>query len=54
LEDIKGAPRRAAELFDDIGKFLVQEPDCYKVDTYYTDFFGRNVTCAQDSILVRV
>jgi cephalosporin hydroxylase len=39
---------------EDIGKFLGQEPDCYKVDTYYTDFFGRNVTCAQDSILVRV
>jgi cephalosporin hydroxylase len=39
---------------DDISKFLIQEPDCYKVDTYYTDFFGRNATCAQDSILVRI
>ena len=39
---------------DEIGRFLEQEPHCYKVDTYYTDFFGRNVTCAQDSILVRI
>jgi cephalosporin hydroxylase len=39
---------------DDIGRFLLQTPRCYKVDTYYTDFFGRNATCAQDSFLVRV
>ena len=26
----------------------------YKVDTRYTDVFGRNATCAVDSILVRV
>ena len=39
---------------DDIGKFLAGQPGCYKVDTHYTDFYGRNVTCAQDSILVRV
>ncbi len=39
---------------DDIATFLGHQPDCYKVDTYYTDFFGRNVTCAQDSILARV
>lgn len=39
---------------DDIGRFLGQAQGCYKVDTRYTDFFGRNVTCAQDSILVRV
>ena len=38
---------------DEIRRFLSREPDCYKVDTYYTDFFGRNATCAQDSILVR-
>jgi len=25
----------------------------YKVDTRYTDFFGRNATCANDSIFVR-
>jgi cephalosporin hydroxylase len=37
-----------------IGAFLRERRGCYKVDTYYTDFFGRNVTCAQDSILVRV
>lgn len=38
---------------NDIGRFLIQHPDCYKVDTHYTDFFGRNATCAQDSIFVR-
>ena len=37
-----------------IGKFLKQHPRSYKVDTYYTDFFGRNSTCAQDSIFVRL
>jgi cephalosporin hydroxylase len=36
-----------------LSQFLNQFPDCYKVDTYYTDFFGRNATCAQDSIWVR-
>jgi cephalosporin hydroxylase len=38
---------------DEIGRFVAERPGCYKVDTYFTDFFGRNVTCAQDSILVR-
>jgi cephalosporin hydroxylase len=39
---------------NDIRRFLATVPGCYKVDAYYTDFFGRNVTCAQDSILVRM
>ena len=39
---------------EDIGRFLEEQPGRYKVDTHYTDFFGRNVTCAPDSILVRV
>ena len=38
---------------DDITRFLLGVPGCYAVDTYFTDFFGRNVTCAQDSIFVR-
>jgi cephalosporin hydroxylase len=38
----------------DIANFLVQYPTCYKVDTHYTDFFGRNATCAHDSIFVRM
>jgi cephalosporin hydroxylase len=38
---------------DDITRFLLGTPGCYSVDTYFTDFFGRNVTCAQDSIFVR-
>jgi len=38
---------------DDITRFLLGAPGCYAVDTYFTDFFGRNVTCAQDSIFVR-
>jgi len=46
VEDSAGKQR-------EISRFLTDAPDCYKVDTYYTDFFGRNVTCAQDSIFVR-
>jgi len=38
---------------DEITRFLMGAPGCYVVDTYFTDFFGRNVTCAQDSIFVR-
>jgi cephalosporin hydroxylase len=38
----------------DIGQFLTYHPDCYKVDTHYTDFFGRNATCSLDSIFIRV
>lgn len=36
-----------------ISRFMRQYPDCYKLDTYYTDFFGRNSTCSHDSIFVR-
>lgn len=39
---------------EEIGKFLTQRSGCYKVDTRYTDFFGRNATCSSDSIFVRV
>jgi cephalosporin hydroxylase len=38
---------------DEIARFLARYPQCYAVDTYYTDFFGRNATCAPDSFLVR-
>lgn len=38
---------------NELGRFLAARPGCYEVDTYYTDFFGRNVTSAVDSILVR-
>jgi cephalosporin hydroxylase len=38
---------------EELRHFLVRHPDTYRVDTHYTDFFGRNATCAQDSILVR-
>jgi cephalosporin hydroxylase len=37
----------------DIGRFVDEFPNLYEVDTRYTDFFGRNVTCAVDSIFVR-
>lgn len=39
---------------DVIGEFMRQRPDCYRVDTHYTDFFGRNSTCALDSIFIRI
>jgi cephalosporin hydroxylase len=38
---------------EELAQFLSARPGCYRVDTRYTDFFGRNATCAQDSILVR-
>jgi cephalosporin hydroxylase len=33
--------------------FLAQREHRYKVDARYTDFFGRNATCAANSIFVR-
>ena len=38
---------------DEIGRFVARYPRGYKVDTYYTDFFGRNATSAQNAFLVR-
>ncbi len=38
----------------DLARFTTEFSGTYKVDTRYTDFFGRNATCAVDSILVRV
>lgn len=38
---------------DALRGFLGAYPDCYQVDTRYTDFFGRNATCALDSIFIR-
>jgi cephalosporin hydroxylase len=38
---------------DDIRHLLESCANAYAVDTKYTDFFGRNATCAFDSILVR-
>jgi cephalosporin hydroxylase len=32
---------------------LAAHPDCYLVDTRFTDNFGRNATCAADSIFIR-
>jgi cephalosporin hydroxylase len=39
---------------DVLSKFMKQNHGCYKLDTRYTDFFGRNATCSHDSIFVRV
>lgn len=38
---------------DAIRAFLAAHPDNYLVDTKFTDNFGRNATCAADSIFVR-
>jgi cephalosporin hydroxylase len=35
-------------------KFVGAHPSNYLVDTRFTDFFGRNATCAADSIFARV
>jgi cephalosporin hydroxylase len=37
----------------EIRQFLAAHPDHYLVDTRFTDYFGRNATCAGDSIFVR-
>ena len=37
----------------EIGAFMDKYPGAYDVDTRYTDFFGRNATCAVDSIFIR-
>ena len=37
----------------DLRKFVGAHPGDYLVDTRFTDFFGRNATCAADSIFVR-
>ena len=34
-------------------QFVGAHPDAYLVDTRFTDYFGRNATCAADSIFVR-
>jgi cephalosporin hydroxylase len=49
IEDSDSEEERKA-----ISSFIAERPNCYKVDTYYTDFFDRNATCAQDSIFARI
>ena len=39
---------------DALRQFLGAHPGGYLVDTHFTDYFGRNATCAADSIFVRV
>ena len=47
VEDSEGKKQELAELFADPGF-------AFRVDSRYTDFFGRNATCAPDSILKKV
>ena len=44
IEDSVGKSR-------EISDFLSERPGQYEVDTFYTDFFGRNATSCVDSIL---
>jgi cephalosporin hydroxylase len=37
----------------EISAFTGKYPGAYEVDTRYTDYFGRNATCAFDSIFIR-
>ena len=39
---------------EELRAFIAGHPGAYKVDTKYTDYFGRNATCAGDSIFRRV
>ena len=38
---------------DDLRAFTSAHPGSYLVDTHFTDAFGRNATCAADSIFIR-
>jgi cephalosporin hydroxylase len=38
----------------DLGEFLAVNDGMYAVDTHFTDFFGRNATCARNSIFRRM
>jgi cephalosporin hydroxylase len=38
----------------ELTRFLAQRQGRYQVDTRYTDFFGRNATCAANSIFIRM
>lgn len=37
-----------------LGDFMNAHADSYRVDTRFTDMFGRNATCAADSIFLRI
>jgi cephalosporin hydroxylase len=37
-----------------LSDFTAAHPGDYRVDTRFTDYFGRNATCAADSIFVRI
>jgi len=39
---------------DPIGEFMKDHESEFRVDTRYTDFFGRNATCSADSIFARI
>ncbi|CAM4407181.1 CmcI family methyltransferase [Myxococcus xanthus] len=39
---------------DQLGRFLWHHREAYRVDTFYTDFFGYNASCAMDAIFKRV
>ena len=39
---------------DAIKRFTADHPGLYMVDTRYTDYFGRNATCSNDSIFTRL
>lgn len=38
---------------NELNEFMKEKENYYRVDTYYTDFFGRNMTSATNSIFVR-
>jgi cephalosporin hydroxylase len=47
VEDSQGKQRHLSDFDEEAGA-------TFKVDTFYTDFFGRNATCSMDSIFVKV
>jgi len=47
VEDSRSKVRALAD-------FLAERSNRFKVDCRYTDYFGRNATCAPDSIFIRV
>jgi cephalosporin hydroxylase len=39
---------------NEIGELMNKYDRYYRIDTYYTDFYGRNATCSHDSIFIRL
>ena len=56
VEDPESGPveKEGVRVEDQLGGFLWRHREAYRVDTFYTDFFGYNASCAMDAIFRRM